>query len=91
MDPDTMMLDLLRGINEFQTHDIRLSMEDYKIFEVKCNIIPLSSLPAEATAPIHETEFDEITPQSNRLNNFKYRIAGVMQPRDLVEIQKIEN
>lgn len=61
MDPDTMMLDLLRGINEFQTHDIRLSMEDYKIFEVKCNIIPLSSLPAEATAPIHETEFDEIT------------------------------
>lgn len=61
-------------------------MEDYKIFEVKCNIIPLSSLPAEATKPIHETEFDEITPQSGNLNSFKYRIAGVMQPKDIVEI-----
>ena len=66
-------------------------MEDYKIFEVKCNIIPLSSLPAEATAPIHETEFEEITPSNSNLNNFKYRIAGVMQPKDMVEIQKIEN
>lgn len=67
-------------------------MDDYKIFEVKCNIIPLSSLPAEATAPIHETEFDKINPlNTSQMNNFKYRIAGVMLPKDLAEIQKIEN
>ena len=56
------MLDLQRNINEFKTHPIFISMDDLKIFEVKCNIIPVAELPVGAKEDRLDTEFDRINP-----------------------------
>jgi hypothetical protein len=72
--------------------------ERYKIFEVKCSIRQESSLPAGFKGPLYETEFEKISPWTSaspqdfqqKMSEFKYRIAGVMLPRDMIEIQKIE-
>lgn len=94
LDPEIFMLDLQRNINEFQVQDIRISLDDCKVFEIKCNTIPISALPAGAREPRLDTEFDKINPQSKNLEslmaNYKGRIAGVMLSRDPEQIQKIE-
>ena len=70
-------------------------MQDLKIFEIKCNKIPISALPAGTKEPRLLTEFVKINPNHPNIKslmaNFKFRTAGVMHPRDLQELQKIEN
>ena len=68
----------------------------YKIFEIKCNIIPLSALPADAKEPRLDTEFERIQPEKlfkdvNKKESYKRRIAAVMLPRDAEEIANLEN
>jgi len=69
-------------------------MDDIKIFEVKCNTVPVSELPVGAKEARLDTEFDKINPQNKSLddlkNSFKYRIAGVMMPRDPENMEKLE-
>jgi len=69
-------------------------LEDCKIFEIKCNTIPISALPAGATQPLLDTEFHKINPQNKKLESlmasYKGRIAGVMLSRDPEQMQKIE-
>lgn len=68
----------------------------YKIFEIKCNIIPLHALPADAKEPRLDTEFERIQPAKlfldvNKKESYKRRIAAVMLPRDAEEIASLEN
>lgn len=51
LDMEAFEVDLKRNYNEFQTQDIRLPIEEYKIFEIKCNEIPVHALPAGAKGP----------------------------------------
>ncbi len=93
-DEDIFLLDFKRSLNEFQVQDIRISLDDYKIYEVKCIEIPITALPFGAKYPRYDTEFDKINQYSPNINNqmlgYKKRIAGVMQPKDLREFQEIE-
>ena len=84
-----------RNINELQLQDIRIPIEDLKLFEIKCTKIPISALPAGARSPRLLTDFERISPHPSNLSlmlsTYKHRIAGVMLPRDISELQKIEN
>ena len=94
VEADILQLDIKKSINEFQTHDLRISLEDYKIFEIKCITLDEDRLPF-GEKPRKDTEFERVNPQSSdivqQMNNYKERITGVMMPRDLEEIRKIEN
>lgn len=68
----------------------------YKIFEIICNVIPRSALPADAKEDRLDTEFKRINPtklfqDSNQKESYRNRIAGVMQPRDTEELANLEN
>ena len=56
LDPEVFMCELKRNINELQTQDIRIPMQDLKIFEIKCKKIPLSALPG--SPPTHVVDLD---------------------------------
>ena len=94
VEPEILMLDIRKCINEFQTHDLRINLDDYKIFEIKCIKLDEEKLPY-GQKPRKDTEFERINPQrtdiAQHMNTYKKRIAGVMMPRDLEEISKIEN
>jgi len=94
LDIETFELEMKRNINELKTQDLRIPVDQLKIFEIKCNKIPKSARPAEATGDLLLTEFERILPTLGNLNDLmaahKFSIAGVMLPRDLQEIQKIE-
>jgi len=62
LDIEGFMVEMKRNINEFQTQDIRIAMDDIKMFEIKCNKIPISALPAGARSPRLLTEFEKINP-----------------------------
>jgi hypothetical protein len=67
MDEELFLCELKRNINELQTQDIRVSMQDLKIFEIKCNKIPISALPAGTKEPRLLTEFVKINPNNSNL------------------------
>ena len=41
LDPEAFLVELKRNINEFQTQDLNIPISDLKIFEIKCNEIPI--------------------------------------------------
>ena len=89
-----LKLDMLRNINDFPTdlQDIRINLEEYKVFEIIKYTTPISHLPAGATEPRLDTEIERInhkTPES-QFSSYKNRIAGVMIPKDPEQMQKIE-
>ena len=63
VDPEIFHLDIKRNINEFQTQDIRITLDDYKIFEIKCIELGAHQLPFGEEAR-KDTEFDRINPSS---------------------------
>lgn len=69
-------------------------MEDLKLFEIKCNEVPLTDLPAGAKAPRFDTEFDQINIHApgiqSQMSGYKKMIAGVMQPANPEELARIE-
>jgi len=95
LDPESFLIEMKRNSNEFQVQDIRIPLEELKIFEIKCTKIPISALPAGARYPKLLTEFEKVNPSStnicSQMAGFKSRIAGVMLPRDSQELSKIEN
>ena len=94
VDEEVLMLDLKRSLNEFQTQDLKLILDEYKVFEIKCNEIPIHSLPAGAKQPRYDTEFVRILPSepniAAKMATYKRHIAGVMVPADADEFAKIE-
>lgn len=74
---------------------MRINLDEYKIFEIKCNEIPITALPAGAKAPEYETEFERIDPSpldfsQGKMENYRNKIAAVMVPADLDELTRIE-
>jgi hypothetical protein len=68
-DEEIFLLDFKRSLNEFQTQDLRISLDDYKIYEIKCIEIPITALPAGAKCPRYDTEFDKINQHSPNIYN----------------------
>jgi len=62
VDEEVLFLEIKKELNEFATHDLRINLDEYKIFEIKCNEIPITALPAGAKAPEYETEFERLDP-----------------------------
>lgn len=64
------------------------------MFEIKCNEVPLTDLPAGAKAPRFDTEFDQINIHApgiqSQMSGYKKMIAGVMQPANPEELARIE-
>ena len=89
------MIDLKRNINEFQTQDIQIPMDEYKIFKIECNRLEKSQLPVGASGPKQIIKFERIDPRNPNIDDLmsehKFKIAGVMMPRDLENFKKIEN
>ena len=94
VDEEGFMLDLTRQLNVFHPQDLRLLLDDYKVFEIKCNEIPITALPAGAKAPRFDTEFEKINPAmptiASKMASYKRHIAGVMVPADADEFANIE-
>ena len=94
VDEDVFLLNVKRELNEFQVSSLRLNLDDYKLFEIKCNEVPLSDLPAGAKAPRFDTEFEQVNLHSPgisaQMNGYKKMIAGVMQPGNPEELARIE-
>ena len=94
-DSELFMIDLKRNINEFQTQDIQISMDEYKIFKIECNRLEKSQLPVGASGPKQIIKFEKIDPRNanidDQMSEHKFKIAGVMMPRDLEKFKKIEN
>lgn len=69
-------------------------LDEYKVFEIKCNEIPITALPAGAKQPRYDTEFEKINPAMpdivSKMASYKKHIAGVMVPADADEFAKIE-
>ena len=95
IEEDVLLLDIKRNLNEFATQDLKIDLEQYKVFEIKCNEIPITALPAGAKAPRYDTEFEKINPLSHNIaslmSGFKRKIAGVMVPADPDEFARIES
>ena len=71
--------------NEFDPQDIKLSIDDYKIFEIKGYQLASSSLMAGSNQTRHITTVEEVTPQN--ITSLKHRILGVLIPPDAEKLR----
>mmetsp|Transcript_9800 Transcript_9800/g.16504 ORF Transcript_9800/g.16504 Transcript_9800/m.16504 type:complete len:435 (+) Transcript_9800:264-1568(+) len=91
-DAKTLELSLFKHINKFMVQEMKIPLKDLKIFEIKYNMKRLCDLPANAVGPSLKTEFEQVNSYTlEQLNKFKGRIAGVMRPKDMALIERIEN
>lgn len=74
--------------NEFDPQDIKIPIDDYKIFEIKGHEIPLSALPAGTTSSRWTTLVEEVRPQD--IPNLKHKVLGVMVPPDVQKLKQLE-
>ena len=74
---------------------MKIPIDELKIFEVKCDVTPVSQLPYGAKGPRYDTDFERIKVTSpnfeNQTQQFRHHIAGVMMARDAQEFMRIEN
>jgi hypothetical protein len=71
--------------NEFDPQDIKLSIDEYKIFEIKGYQLASSSLMAGSSQTRHITTIEEVTPQN--IGTLKHRILGVLIPPDVEKLR----
>jgi len=73
---------------EFDPYDISISVEEYKIFEIKGHEIPLSALPAGSTSPKWTTLMDEI--KGSELAKLQHKMLAIAYPQDQERLRVLE-
>ncbi|CDW77180.1 polyribonucleotide 5-hydroxyl-kinase clp1 [Stylonychia lemnae] len=80
----------LMSRNEYDPQDMKLSLEEYKFFQVEGKEIPITALPAGATSPRWSTLLEEVKVQSADFANLKHRILALLVPQDVQKLRQLE-
>ena len=67
--------------NEFDPQDVKISVDDYKIYKIEGCEIPITALQAGATSSMWSTLVEPV--RRDELINLKHRILAVLLPQDV--------
>eukprot|EP00347_Sterkiella_histriomuscorum_P016599 403352570 len=76
--------------NEYDPQDIKLSLEEFKIYKFEGQEIPLTALPAGATSPRWSTLLDEVRLPQTDFQSLNRKILAFLIPQDISKLKQLE-